>query len=144
MKKDDYVKIVAVNGDYRYGYIANILDKGFTLDICLFDEGESKIAYDAAFNALRGEETIDYVSTLTDIEKHIVPLLAAGYNTNKIASEMGIAPTTVRSHLQMLRIKLHLDNRAQLIALSPALDSRIKEQAEVDQAVKVEMENKNG
>ena len=139
MKKDDYVKIVAVNGDYRYGYIADILDKGFTLDVCLLDEGESKLAYDAAYNALRGEETIDYVSTLTDIEKRIVPLLAAGYDTNKIASEMNIVPTTVRAHLRTLRIKLHLDNRAQLIAFSPALDSRIKKQEEVARAVKAEM-----
>ena len=52
MKQDEYVKIVAVNGDYRYGYITTVLDKGFTLGISLFDEGESKLAYDAAHNAL--------------------------------------------------------------------------------------------
>lgn len=135
MKKDDYVIIVAVNGDCRYGYIADILDKGNTVNISLFDEGESKIAYDAAYNALRGEETIDYVSLLTDIEKRIIPLLAVGFNTSRIADELSTSPITVRAQIRTLRVKLHLDDRAQLAALSPALNSMIKKQAEVDEGV---------
>lgn len=132
MKKDDYVKIVAVGGNYRYGYITEILDRGSTLIISMFDEGESKIAYDAAHETLLGIPPVDYISLLTEIEKHIVPLLSAGYNTNEIAAELSISPTTVRAHLRILRIKLHLDDRAQLIALSPALDSMIRKQIEVD------------
>lgn len=128
MKVDEYVKIVAVNGNYRYGYISEIKDRGFILVISLFDEGESKVAYDAAHSAIMGIESIDYVSILTEIEKRIVPLLAVGYNTNEIAGEMSISPTTVRAHLRILRIKLHLDDRAQLIAFSQALDSMIKKQ----------------
>ncbi|KKN48229.1 hypothetical protein LCGC14_0654910 [marine sediment metagenome] len=135
MKLSDYVLIGAVNGGYRYGYIADILDKGLTLVISLSEEGESKIAYDAAYNALTGQESIDYVSIITEVEKQIVPLLAAGYNTKEIAGEMSISPRTVRSHLWTLRIKLHLDDRAQLIAFSPALDAMIKKQAGVDAAV---------
>ena len=125
MKKDDYVKIVAVNEDYRYGYITEITDKGFSLGISLFDEGESKIGYDRAHDALLGEESTDWVSILTGIEKRIVPMLAAGYNTNEIAKEMSISPTTVRAHLRTLRIKLHLDDRAQLINFSMALKNMI-------------------
>jgi len=125
MKIDDYVKIVGVDGNYRYGYIEETHDRGFTLVISLFDEGESKIAYDATYNALTGQEPIDYVSLLTEIEKRLVPLLAAGYNTNEIANEMSIVPTTVRAHLRTLRIKLHLDDRAQLIAFAPALNSML-------------------
>jgi len=136
VKKDDYVKIVAVNGDYRYGYITDILDKGFTLGISLFDEGESKIAYDMAHDALVGQESVDFISNLTEIEKRIVPLLSAGWNTNEIAGEMSISPTTVRAHLRTLRIKLHLDNRVQLIAFSQALETMIVERAKVDKAVK--------
>lgn len=131
MKKDDYIKIVAVDGNYRYGYIEKIQERGFLLVISLFDEGISKIAYDTASAAIVGQEPIDYISPLTEIEKRIIPLLATGYNTNEIAGEMSISPTTVRAHLRTLRIKLHLDDRAQLIALSPALDLIIKKQAEV-------------
>ena len=135
MKIDDYVLIGAVDGGYRYGYITDILDKGFTLVISLFDEGESKVAFDAAHEALLGIPSVDYVSILTEAEKRIIPLLSIGCNTNEIASELSINPTTVRAHLRTLRIKLHLDDRAQLIAFSPALNSRIKKQAEVDKGI---------
>ncbi len=139
MKVDDYVKIVAINGDYRYGYITKTLDSGFTMVISMFDEGESKVAYDAAYNAITGQESINYVSILTEVEKRLVPLLAAGYDTKEIADELSISPTTVRAQLRTLRIKLHLDDRAQLVAFSPALKAMIKKQAQVDEAVKAEM-----
>ncbi len=129
MKRDEYVIIAGVDGKYRYGYIIDVLEKGFILGISLYNEGESKIAYDEASNALRGGEQIDWVSILTDIEKHIVPLLSVGLNTNQIAEDMSISPTTVRAHLRTLRIKLHLDDRAQLIALSQALAAMIARQA---------------
>ena len=132
MKKNDYVKVVGVDGNYRYGFIADILEKGSLLVIDLYDEGESKIAYDTAYESMLGIPPIDYVSLLTETEKRIIPLLSAGYDTNRIANEMSISPTTVRAHLRTLRIKLHLDDRAQLITFSPALDSKIKEQAKAN------------
>jgi len=132
VKKDDYVKIVAIDGNYRYGYIEKIEERGFILIISMFDEGISKIAYDAAADAIVGQDPTDYISLLTEVEKRIVPLLSAGYNTNKIAAAMSISPTTVRSHLRTMRIKLHLDDRAQLIAISLALDSMLTKQVEVD------------
>lgn len=135
MKSDDYVKIVEVTGNFRFGYITKVLDQGETLVITMFGEGESKIAYDLAHDALVGNEPVDWVSILTEIEKRIVPLLATGYTTNEIAREMSISPSTVRAHLRTLRIKLHLDDRVQLIALSQALEPMIEKQAKVDQAV---------
>ena len=136
MKKDDYVKVIAVDGLYRYGYIYEVRDRGYTLGISLFDEGESKIAYDAAYNAITGQSPVDYISDLTDVEKHLIPLLSAGYDTKRIADELSTSPTTVRAQLRTLRLKLHLDDRAQLNALSPALESMIEKQAGVDEAVK--------
>ena len=76
MKQDDYVKIVFVDGNYRYGYITDILDKGFTMVISMFDEGESKVAYDSAHEVILGIPPIDYVSLLTEVEKRIIPLLS--------------------------------------------------------------------
>lgn len=136
MKKDDYVKILAVDGTHRYGYIFDNPDRGNTLVISLFDEGESKIAFDAASAAFTGKEAVDYISLLTDNEKRIVPLLAAGLNTREIAEELSTSPITVRAQLHTLRVKLHLDDRTQLNALSPALDSMIKKQAKVDEGIK--------
>lgn len=126
-KTDDFVKVVSVNGHYRYGYISEIKDEGFILVVSLFDEGESKVAYDAEADALLGVEPVDYVALLTEVEKRIVPLLTAGLNTNRIAEELSTSPTTVRAQIRTLRIKLHLDNRAQLSAFSPALNSMIQE-----------------
>ena len=126
MKNDDYVKVVGVDNLYRYGYISDIQDRGLTLVISMFEEGESKIGFDAAQNALAGKKSIDYISNLTSIEKRLIPLLSADYSTKEIAGEMSISPTTVRAHLRTLRIKLHLDDRAQLIALSGALTPMIK------------------
>ncbi|MBA7675872.1 hypothetical protein ES703_84111 [subsurface metagenome] len=135
MKKDDYIKIVAVDGNYRYGYIEKIEERGSILVISMFDEGISKIAYDAAADAIVGQEPTDYISLLTKAEKHIVSLLSAGYNSKDIAAALSISPTTVRAHLRTLRIKLHLDDRAQLIAFSRGLDSMIRKQAEVDEGI---------
>jgi len=142
VKKDDYVIIVAVNGGFRYGYITDILDKGFTVSISLFDEGESKLAFDSAYNAIIGQESIDYVSILTDVEKLLVPFLANGYDTKMIAEKLSTSPITVRTQLRTLRIKLHLENRAQLTAFSPALNSMIIKQAKVDAAVEAAIAEK--
>ena len=129
MKKDDYVQIVFINGNYRYGYISEILERGSLVGISLSEEGESKIAFDAARDTYLGKAPADYVSILTDVEKRIVPLLSKGHNTNRIADELSISPVTVRAHLRTLRIKLHLDDRAQLIAFSQALNTMIEEEA---------------
>jgi len=136
VKKDDYVKIVAVDGNYRYGYIEKIEESGSILVISMFDEGISKIAYDAAADGIVGQEPTDYISLLTKAEKYIVSLLSAGYNSKDIAAALSISPTTVRAHLRTLRIKLHLDDRAQLIAFSRGLDSMIRKQAKVHEGIK--------
>ncbi len=126
-KQDNYVKIVGADGTHRYGYILNVKERGFTLNISLFDEGASKIAYDKALANFTGGESIDYIALLTDTERHLVPLLAAGYDTKEIGKQMNISPSTVRQHLRILRIKLRLDNRVQLIAFSEGLSQRLKD-----------------
>lgn len=129
MKKDDYVKIVAVDGNYRYGYIEKIQERGSVLVISMFEEGLSKIAYDAASDVIVGQEPTDYISLLSEAEKRIVPLLSVGYNTKDIADALSISPTTVRAHLRTLRIKLRLDDRAQLIAFSRGLADMLQKEA---------------
>lgn len=119
LKVDDYVKIVGVNGDFRYGYIEKTKDDD--LLISLFDEGASKIGFEAASDSFLGETPINYAALLTDIEKRLVPFLAAGYSTKEIGVEFEISPVTVRAHLRTLRIKLQLDNRVQLITFSTGL-----------------------
>jgi len=131
MKKDSFVKIVSPNGDYRYGYITEVLEKGYLIGISLDCEGESKIAFDEEEikknPSFAGFIATDYTSELTDIEKRVVTLLASGLNTKEIADKMFISPVTVRGHLRTLRIKLHLDNRIQLVAFSEGLNKKLQE-----------------
>lgn len=124
MKKDDYVKIVAPNGNYRYGYISKICDYGTTFVIDLLEEGANKIGFDAELSKHLGylpELSEDYVSLLTEIEKQVARLLAGGADSRGIADEMGITPTTVRAHMRTMRLKLSLDNKAQLISFVQGL-----------------------
>lgn len=118
-KEDDYVKIVGTNGDFRFGCVQQIMDRGWVVQISFYDEGLSKIEYDSACG---GTSADGWSKDLTSIEKKIIPLLAAGSSTAEIAEEMSIAPVTVRAYIRLLRIKLGLENRTQLIAFAQGLN----------------------
>ena len=117
-KELDYVKIVGPNGDFRFGCVQQVTDRGWLVQISFYDEGLSKIEFDTACGGVSAE---DYSKELTSVEKKIIPWLAAGASTAQIAEEMSIAPVTVRSYIRLLRIKLGLDNRTQLIAFAHGL-----------------------
>jgi DNA-binding NarL/FixJ family response regulator len=53
---------------------------------------------------------------LTERERQVLVLLAAGYSTSRVAAELVIAPVTVRSHVCALMRKLRLPDRESLIA----------------------------
>lgn len=135
LNKDDYVKIVGVDNNYRYGYISEIKDSGLTFVISMFEEGESKVQYDAAQAHLFGEPSIDYISPLTNIEKRFISLITTGYTIREMAVLREVTPITVRSQLRTLWLKLQLENRDQLYALAPALDSMLKKQSGVDKEI---------
>jgi DNA-binding NarL/FixJ family response regulator len=44
----------------------------------------------------------------------VLHCIAQGYSNKKIASELSISTTTVRTHVSSLLRKLHLENRTQL------------------------------
>lgn len=54
---------------------------------------------------------------LTRRERQIAELFAAGSSYKAIAEKLGVAPVTVRSHLQNLYAKLGVTNREELVAL---------------------------
>jgi len=128
-KLDDFVKVVGTNGDYRYGYINDVLQEGYEICVCLQEEGASKIAYDAESG---GKTPADWDKMLTKAEKRLVPLLANGLETKSIAISLGISPITVRSHMRMLRLKLQLDNNDQLAAFAEGLQMFHSIKEEID------------
>ena len=67
-------------------------------------------------------------ATLTEREKEVLGLLAAGKTNKEIAGALGIAENTVKNHLKNILEKLHLENRVQAatFALRQELDPRPK------------------
>lgn len=122
--KDDYVKIADINGDYRYGYIEKVTDKGFILTVSLYEEGTSALEYESASGAM----AMDWDKMLSDTEREIINSLAAGLSTKDIADQLSLSPVTVRSHIRTLRLKLQLDNRQQLITFSEGMNKRLRKE----------------
>jgi PAS domain S-box-containing protein len=56
--------------------------------------------------------------SLTRREREVVTLIAMGNETNEIAADLNISPTTVRSHVRSAMSKLGARTRAQLVALA--------------------------
>ncbi|ODC02278.1 hypothetical protein BFW38_00715 [Terasakiispira papahanaumokuakeensis] len=54
-------------------------------------------------------------AALTERETQLVPLLRQGLSNKAIARELGIAPSTVKTHLDHLYRKLGVNNRTELI-----------------------------
>jgi len=119
-KKDAFVKVVGISGNYHYGYISDVREKGFSLVICLHDEGASALEYEATQGVAP-----DWDKMLSETEKQIIPLLAQNMTTNEVATEMSLSPITIRAHIRTLRLKLQLENRQQVIAFSQGLEHRL-------------------
>ena len=52
---------------------------------------------------------------LTDREREVLAMVAAGHNNAAIAAQLALAPKTVRNHISNIMTKLHVSDRAQAI-----------------------------
>ena len=123
-KADDYVKLMSPTGTFRFGYVSKVTEGGWHIEVCMHDEGESKMGYDAA----QGESPLALTCDLSPCEKKVIPLLATNCNTGQIASALSISPVTVRAHIRTLCLKLHLQNRQQLAVYCQGLDKVLHEE----------------
>ncbi len=128
IKTDDCLQVIMVDGNFRYGYVTETRERGNVLVISLYEEGDSKLRFDAmasgwelSFTAT--EEPTDLV--LTETEKKIVPLLAQDKTSFEIAEALGVAAVTIRAEIRTMRIKLHLHNKVQLVALCQGLEDKL-------------------
>ena len=60
----------------------------------------------------------DALDPLTDREREVVALVAAGLSNEEIAAELVISPATARTHVSRAMVKLHARDRAQLVVLA--------------------------
>ena len=118
---DSYVQVVAPNGDYRYGYVKATDEQDQHLTICMHEEGESKLAYEEAADRWDGQAPIGEEHGLSIQELRVLELLSEGLNTRAIAQQLKLQPTTIRSYLRILRLKLRVENRTQLMIVAHAI-----------------------
>ncbi len=60
----------------------------------------------------------DALEALTDREREVVALVAAGLSNDEIAGDLVISPATARTHVSRAMVKLHARDRAQLVVLA--------------------------
>jgi DNA-binding NarL/FixJ family response regulator len=77
----------------------------------------ARILKEFAARAAKHSETTP-VDDLTEREKKVLQLLAAGLTNKEIGSKLDIAENTVKNHLKSILGKLHLQNRVQAAALA--------------------------
>jgi DNA-binding NarL/FixJ family response regulator len=58
------------------------------------------------------------LSVLTDREREVMALVAAGLNNVEIADELVVSPATARTHVSRAMVKLNARDRAQLVVLA--------------------------
>ncbi len=65
-----------------------------------------------------GEEAVEVSElSLTDREHQVLELMALGRDTQAMASEMGVAEATVRTHVKHLFTRLGVHSRAEAVAV---------------------------
>lgn len=119
-KRDSYVKLVDINGNFRFGYITGVKEHGDLVTIDFTSEGLSKINYDTQFSG----ET-NFQAILTEIEKKIIPMLAELMTTKEIALKLGVSPITIRLHIRDLKMKLMCNTREQLLAYAQGIENKL-------------------
>jgi DNA-binding CsgD family transcriptional regulator len=69
-----------------------------------------------------GSGLVSVAASLTERQTKIVELIAAGYTDKQLASRLGMAPSTLRTHLERMlrRFGVHSSPNWPLIAIEPA------------------------
>jgi DNA-binding NarL/FixJ family response regulator len=63
----------------------------------------------------RGATAPSSLSVLTDREREVMALVAAGLSNDEIAEELVVSPATARTHVSRAMVKLNARDRAQLV-----------------------------
>jgi DNA-binding NarL/FixJ family response regulator len=127
-------KIILITIDESRGAIAQAIQAG--VSGYLLKDASADALVDAARNAIEGNAVIHPQLTRTFIEevrlaepnqdqtplskreREILQKVADGATTKQVASELGISPHTVKTHLERIFEKLGANDRAQAVAIA--------------------------
>jgi DNA-binding NarL/FixJ family response regulator len=127
-------KVILITIDESRGAIAQAIQAG--VSGYLLKDASADALIDAARNAIEGNAVIHPQLTRTFIEevrlaepnqdqtplskreREILQKVADGATTKQVASELGISPHTVKTHLERIFEKLGANDRAQAVAIA--------------------------
>jgi DNA-binding NarL/FixJ family response regulator len=89
------------------------------------DSGPARTAGRSRGNLPRPACPSPGVASLTEREREVVTLVAAGLSNDEIAAELVVSPLTAKTHVSRAMIKLGARDRAQLVVL--AYENRLAE-----------------
>lgn len=58
--------------------------------------------------------SVERIPSITDRQRDVIVLIAAGYSNDEVSEQLGISPRTVKAHCDVLRQKLGVRRRRQL------------------------------
>src|SRR5881396_2838165 len=107
-------KIILITIDESRGAISEAIQAG--VSGYLLKDATPDALVDAARNAVEGNAVIHPQLTKTFIEE--AQSAADGATTRQVASDLGISPHTVKTHLERIFEKLGANDRAQAVAIA--------------------------
>ena len=128
-RPDNYVKLVAPNGDYRFGYVTETAEGKQHVTICMHEEGESKLAFDTLEARRVGEVPPHLQYELSPAEREFVSCIALGRSNRDIAHDLDLSEATVRTYVRNLRMRFGLQTRTQLAVYSKGLVESLEKAA---------------
>lgn len=71
------------------------------------------------------EELLDRMAELSPRERMVLQSLASGRRSSEIAATLGVAQSTVRTHIRSIRRKLDVDSQLRAVLVAHRLEARI-------------------
>jgi DNA-binding NarL/FixJ family response regulator len=113
------VRVVARGDSLLAPSVTRSLIAAFTTGNTSFGgSGPTRTASPGRANLPRPAATCPGLASLTDREREVVALVAAGLSNDEIATELVVSPLTAKTHVSRAMIKLGARDRAQLVVLA--------------------------
>ena len=126
------LKVLALSGRTEYEYIKDMLDSGaigYLVKTAIADDLIDTIRNAFSGNIVLSPQVAKTILSpptpplsndfgLTEREKQVLELIAAGHTDSRIALELSISPATVRFHFNNILHKFNVETRSEILVLT--------------------------